>query len=387
MISRTPRSTTCDRRPRRRRTLLVPLVLAVVIFAPLMTTTGSAGAATATIPGLDAGILPVPGGTELPWVGSSPSATITETSLTSGAAPVTLANGQTWDLGVSWGGQSGEAASDLTVALERAVTTGGKGEELHAWEFDLTAPAFTFNTSTGVGVLSTGTQASPVATMDLTFTRTSSVNASCTSGSETTATGTLSGSLQLVTGLAKAGTVGGSTTSFTVGTSTVVTDAECVTPTTEACVAATVWLSSVSAGLTTPPEGEGEAMTGTTPETIVAKEVKLAAPKGATRVDGAVVDSKTPTWNAKTKVLSITSSTTGIVTGSATLTGGKVQTLHATCTLGGKTDKVTLIDNESATYTSAAGSPLTAHTVLTGTLTVASPSTPAFYEIETYKAA
>jgi hypothetical protein len=222
--------------------------------------------------------------------------------------------------------------------------------------------------------------------MDLTFTRTSSVNASCTSGSETTTTGTLSGSLQLVTGLAKAGTVGSSALSFSVGASTVVTDAECVTPTTEACVATTIWLSSEPTTETTPPVGEGEALTGITPETIVSKEVRLAAPKGALRVDGALVDSKKPTWNAKTKVLSITSSTAGIVTGSATMTGGKPKTFHTTCTLAGKTDTVTLIDNEDATYTSAAGSPLTAHTVLTGTLTVASPLTPAVYDIETYKA-
>jgi hypothetical protein len=37
--------------------------------------------------------------------------------------------------------------------------------------------------------------------------------------------------------------------------------------------------------------------------------------------------------------------------------------------------------NVSATYASAAGSPIVAHTVLTGNLAVATPATPAYYEI------
>lgn len=301
-------------------------------------------------------------------------------TLNNAGAAVKTANGQSWILTVA----DSNVADTLTVGLLRTVTTGGTGNEGHNWSFNVLASSLTFDTSTGVGTLKGGSGTSPVATIDLNFKATSHKAATCTSGSETIYTGTLSGEAELVTGLTGGGTVGGKSVKFNVKGSApeILVDSSCVAPIDE-CLAAISFSSS-----TTGKKVEAAGLDGTEDGTkvdfvTVARKKTLSSPKGAMRTDYADVDTSPPSWNAKTGVLSVTTSSAGIVTGSATLSGGTVKTSTFPCSYAGKSYTVHVTQNTTANYASPAGQAITAHTSLTGKLVAAATKGAGVIEILT----
>jgi hypothetical protein len=296
------------------------------------------------------------------------------------AVAVKTSNGDTWDLSIVWV-QVVAGSASISIGLLRTVTTGGSGFEEHAWMIPVKSTTFTFNSSTEVGTLNATSATTPLATVDLNFKGTSKKAATCTSGSEEIYSGTLSGKIALVTGLTGGGTVGSATntTTFNLGTPEVKSNLSCIPPTTIDCANTILFDSSLTpktnpdaVGINGDEEGISFDYVG------VDRGVTISKPAGTTREDGAAIDKGAMSYNATTHVFSVGTSSAGIVTGSATLTGGTVKTTTTTCTAGGKSVKITLTSNDSAKYTSPSGKSITAHTSLTGTLTVPSNTTGAY---------
>jgi hypothetical protein len=317
---------------------------------------------------LVAGVLPASAAT------GAPSAT-TATVTVAGAATVKTSNGQSWTFSVA----DSNEVSGLIISLSRTVSTGGAGAEEHTWQFKSPASSLTFSKTTGDGTIKGGSSTGKVATVSLTLTSTSHKAGACSSGSETIYTGTLSGEAELVTGLTGGGTVGGK--SVTLKASTTV-DSDCVTNTND-CIASTLFDSGTSAGpiqalgLSEPTQGKTFDFVSTI------QELALASPKGATRSDIALVQAPLATWNSKTGVLTVTSTSAGIVTGSATLSGGKSMTSSFPCTYAGKTYTIKNIENLTANYASPAGKAITGHTSLGGELVAPSSAKDAEFIIST----
>jgi hypothetical protein len=354
-----------------RRAVLTPIA-AVAIFA------GSSMAAAASAPGVSqAATLKV----------SAPGVTTAPTMSLEGVATEKTANGVSWNYIVGWD-DSGGTSADLELALDRSVTTGGTGEEVHFWTIPVTTSTLAFDATTGVGTLNVGTQASPLGNVDLSFKSSSNKKGTCTTGSETIYSGTLSGEASLVTGLKAGGTVGGTSVSFTVGTPELVVDSACVVPATvNPCLASTSFISTLTLGKTI-AANLNESLAGTTGNsTEVARSTNLTTPTGSMRVDAADVDTPAATYDATTKVLTVTTTTSGLVTGTATLSGGKVTVEPPeSCSFGGKKYTTTDTVDETAKYASPAGKSIKAKTSLTGTLT-AGKSSNGLYDVETSKAA
>lgn len=361
--------------------------LALGLAAALLGGVGAAGAAGSPPP--VAGVVPL-GATGLPTLptvaggslaGSAAAGssvpTLSSVVLAGDSTPVTLADGQTWDLSVGWFSVS----SSLELVLGHTVTTGGEGAEIHGWTVPVPSSVFSLDSTTGGATLDTGTHTSPLATVDVTFTATKTTDDPCVSGTETTYSGTLTGTVQLDTGLAGAGTVGGTGLSLGTTTPSVTVDDGCIVAA-PPCQTEALWDSGAK---TTVPTAVGVDVNGTG-YTEVYQGTSLGSLVGAERVDEALVDSSAPVWDATTTTLSVSSSSAGIVTGTATLSGGKAKALKASCSLNGKKHKETTVTDLNATYASATGAPLTAHMTLTGPLTVPSPAKPAGFSVLTYAA-
>jgi hypothetical protein len=301
----------------------------------------------------------------------------------SGGTSVTTSDGVPWTLGVSWDGSG--ATPILGIGLIRTISTGGTGYELHVWSFQVTAATLKFNATTGVGKLNIASQAKPVAKVDLKFKETSSTPATCASGSETIYSGTLNGKVSLVTGLTGGGTVGGSALNFTVGTPEIIVDSSCLPPPANECLGLSGFVSGTD---TTSTLGAGfwGTIEGVTDDSVdIETQTALSAPANATRLDAAEQDAAAPTYDSKTKVLSVTTSTSGFVTGSATLSGGTTSTTTSTCSFGAKTYTLTATSDSDANYASPAGKAISAKTSLSGTMTVPDSTGVASYEIVTSK--
>jgi hypothetical protein len=298
----------------------------------------------------------------------------------SGAATVKTSNGVSWTLSVADSNQTG----GLEVALTRTVTTGGAGDEEHIWTFNSKASSLKFSASTGDATAIGGTATGKVATVDLTFKATSHKAATCSSGSETVYTGTLTGELELVTGLTGGGTVGSKSVTFNAPDTTpqVSVDSDCVVPTDD-CVASTLFGSGAASG-TSEAVGITETTSGKVFDFVsVIRELKLSTPKGSGRDDIAIVQAAAPSWDSGTGVLSVSTSASGIVTGSAKLSGGKATTTSSPCTWQGKKYTVKSTENTTAKYASPAGKAITAHTSLTGDLAAPASTKNALYFIAT----
>jgi hypothetical protein len=292
-------------------------------------------------------------------------------TLNNDGASVKTSNGQSWFLSVS----DTSIPDTMTAGIVRPVTAGGTGTEQHVWYFDTLASALTFDKSTGVGTLKGGSATSPVGAFDLTFKATSHAAADCSSGSETIYTGTLSGEAEIVTGLTGGGTVGGKSVTFNAKGSSphVLVDSACV-PVVNECLPEISFSSAVNGAK---PEAAGVDGTEEGIKTVavaVASKTTLTSPKGSYRIDDAEVDTSPPIWNAKTGVLSVTTTSAGIVTGSATVSGGTVKNSTFPCSYKGVVYTMHLSSDTTANYTSPAGKDITAHTSLTGNL-VAEPTT------------
>jgi hypothetical protein len=300
-----------------------------------------------------------------------PRTAAASTTQLDGAATVETANKVSWSLIVSWNNLGAEPSLDM--GLERVVTSPTSGFEFHDWIFDVNASSFTFNDKTGT--LDSGTQANPVASVDLSFKTTSSKAATCTSGKETIYDGTLSGKVSLVTGLANGGTVSG-TYNFNVVTPDVEVDQGCVAPATDECGASLLAASGNTSG---PSLIAGSLSTGTTTaEQVVGveEETDLASPKNATRSDVVALEDVSGKVFATYTGSEVKVASTGIVSGSATVSGGKpTKEPPTTCKWDGTTYKDTTVIDEPANY---AGK-FSATPSIGKTLTVPSSTKTGFY--------
>jgi hypothetical protein len=354
------------------RALLVP-VSGLALLAGVLPASAATAPAVSRVHSLR-GLPSLPGFAELPGFRGAPSATTASVTV-AGTTTVKTANGQSWTLSVG----DSNSAGGLVIALVRTVSTGGTGAEEHLWQFKSKASSLTFSKTTGDGTIKGGSSTGKVATVSLTLKSTSHKAGTCSSGSETIYTSTLSGEAELVTGLTGGGTVGGKPVTLKAEA---IVDSDCVVSTND-CLASILFDSGTSAG---PVQAVGlsEPAAGKTFDFVsVIKELALTSPKGATRTDIALVQAPLATWNPKTGVLSVTSTSAGIVTGSATLSGGTSKTSNFPCTFAGKKYTIKDTDNFTAKYASPAGKALTGHTSLGGELVAPSSAKDAEFIVST----
>jgi hypothetical protein len=286
--------------------------------------------------------------------------------LQNGVAKVKTSNGDSWYLLVDWIGDAGPTTADLEVGLERLVTS-PSGVEVHSWSFAVKQTSLVFNDKTGT--LDTSSQTSPVlSTLDLAFKTTSSKKATCAFGSETVYTGTLSGKVNLVTGLSGGGTVSGSL-AFNVTPPEILVDSGCVPPPADPCVPEIVAGSGTVTGTATELFA-ASLREGTLDTNFVglSKITKLSAPSGASRTDIAAMEDQAGKVYATYTGSSVKIASTGLLTGSGVVSGGKPKTATETCTYKSiKYDETVHYDtpaNYSGKFSAkmAIGSPLTGPT-------------------------
>jgi len=318
--------------------------------------------------------------------GTALAATPTTLSFGTGGVKVTTHNGVKWLMAVGSVQLFAGEAPSATVILEREIKVHGATDvEEHAWLFQLTNGSVAFNSSTGAGTLNAGTEASPVAKIDLHFTATSHKSATCTSGKETVYSGKVTGELVLDTGFKKGGTVGGTNLSFSVGASQVSVDSECEVSS-DTCIGGTIFSSGNVKG--TFAAGANESLFGGKNVDLldVARAKTLRSPKGAFREDIVAAVGPSPTYNASSKVLTITTASSGPVRGSATLSGGKVKSVSYPCSYKGKKYTIKVLEDLKAHWASPAGDLITGKSALLGKMTVPASEKNGFYEIATAEA-
>jgi len=300
--------------------------------------------------------------------------------LTDAAAIAKTSNGDSWWLVVSWiDGESESGTASAEVGLENVQTPNTTTFEAHSWEFDVKDSTLSFNDKTGT--LDLGSEASPVATLDLTFTTTSSTAEGCTSGSETVYHCSLKGTVSLDTGLTGGGTIAG-TFDFDVSTPDIVVDEGCVgPPTSNPCVASLFAESDIT---TSPAVFASEENLGTTDEDLFGlfNTTAVTSPTGATRTDEVANEENGSSVSVTYKdgVVKMASSG-GIVSGSGTISGGTPQTQKSSCTYRGTSYEETSHDDDNADY---AGS-FTSTPAIGSPLTVKKSTTDALYGVTTVK--
>lgn len=340
------------------------LLLAVASLAALpLTAAQAAGAVTAPAAARPAAP-PAPGASGFPQLASlSPAAGPVSYYLTSGLAAV-KAGGRTWDVTVSLSksslGVPGQALAQITTPYKG-------GEEAHDWTFgDFPAKDLTVSAS-GSASASSGSALSPIASMSLAFKPSSHKVASCAGGgSQTTYTGRLTGSVKLVTGLHKL-TVTATKVTFGQPSTLAVSTDFCVP---SACSFAS-WSASSATSLN-PPFTLATGIQVGRPGHLqyyadIARVTQLSKAKEILRDDGAIIKTSAPGFSKSRKTLSITTSKSGALTGSAVIGPAKA----AKPSTFGCTDDGTSYTETDVSYTgrftSPAGHALEAHTLLTGT--------------------
>jgi hypothetical protein len=207
--------------------------------------------------------------------------------------------------------------------------------------------------------------------MSLAFKPSSHKVATCAGGgSQTTYTGKLTGSVKLVTGLHKLTVTATKVTFGQPSTLSVSTDF-CVP---SACEFAS-WEASSSKTLN-PPFTLGAGVQAGVPggrQTYYAEiehTIYLSKAKEILRGDGAIIKVAAPVFSKSRKTLSITTSKSGAVTGSAVIGPAKAsKPVTSGCTADGTSYTETDV-SYAGRYASPAGHALEAHTMLTGTVTI-----------------
>jgi hypothetical protein len=297
---------------------------------------------------------------------SCPGEDLCSTSFQGDAATVKTTNGVSWTLSVS------SSSDQVTVELARKASSSPVAFEIHGWTFPVTSGGLTFSAATGTGTINPGAQTSPVATVDVTFQSTASkvVAGACTTGSETKYTGTLTGSVELVTGITGGGTVSSSSFNARSSHPTVTVYKDCVAP--SKCFPSSTGFDEDPSPLANPSllaQGASGRFSGKSEDQVsIAEETTLTKPSGADRIDESLVQAAPATWTASTKTLVVTTEPSGLITGSVTISGGKKSSTSLPCTKAGKSVENVLTFYSGASWASGAGQALTAHDKLGGSL-------------------
>jgi len=290
---------------------------------------------------------------------------------TSGTVGIT-SGGHTWSVNVSLLGGSSSGPVIVGVLIE---TPHLSGTEIHDWSMQMPGADFTVNQATGAATIDSHSDLSPVASLDLSYKPTAHSAGTCSSGSETDYTGTLTGSVTITTGL-KGLTLSDAKAAFSAP-NTLQVDKQCVPPV--ACgfsswggAIGNILKGPIAAGTAAGKPGQKQVNF-----TDVTTQVSLPAPTDATRTDGASVEAAAPVFNSKAKSLTVKGLASGAVTGAGVISKPKTITpLTEKCAIDGTT-----YTEKSTTYNGASWSSskeFEAKTILTGTLKVPTTGTGEF---------
>jgi hypothetical protein len=300
----------------------------------------------------------------------------------SGAAHVSGA-GHGWGLTVGLESLSlGSAPAFNVVALGISTPHLG-GTEDHSWGGQLASGDMAIS-SAAVMTINSRASLSPVASLTLTFRPTSRTTDTrdCVTGKEIVYTGTLKGSVLLRTGL-KGLTLSSAHLSFGRH-NTLTTTSDCVF---SPCHF-TFWDSTSSPSKTAAfAAGTHVVVPGhSASAAAIQRSVPLPGKNKLTRFDLWSIPAKAPVFTRSSKTLSVTSSSSGLITGAATLvhakSNGSAPGTSKICYLNGKRYAQTDTEYLHAHY--APSRPFEAHTILNGIVTV-QPSDPARFDIVTLK--
>ncbi len=277
--------------------------------------------------------------------------------------------GHSWSLAV--GVESLPLGSGTALNLmELGINTPHLGGiENHTWGGQLGSGDMSVS-SAAVMTISSRSSLSPVASLNLTFRpafRTTSTRG-CVTGKEIVYTGTLKGSVRLRTGL-KGLTLSAAHLSFgSRNTLTVINN----------CVFSqchfTFWDSTSSPGETAAfAAGTSSAVPGHSANAvIIQRAITLPGKNGLTRSDMWSITANAPVFKKSSKSLSVTSSSSGLITGAAVLShakpSGSPPGTSKICYLNGK--KYAQTDTQYLDARYEASRPFEAHTILNGTVTV-----------------
>ena len=300
-------------------------------------------------------------------------------SFGSDGSSVTVHGNSSWVLSVNYG-----ATGVFSIGLELPVTSPNSGNEIHAWNFppSKSNPHPLFVNSKHDATLKL---TNPMATVNLVFTETSSSKGSCApGGSATLYKGTLKGSVKFNTELPLAGTVNATTWTAKGATPTLTANSSCI-PNFNPCLAVTTFASTSSGAGVLAAGFSGSEFGVTADDVTVASKTKVSQVAGATRDDAALLNGAAITLNSKTNPTSVSigTSSSGIITGTATMTGGKPSSTPFTCKNGGKTYHNVIANASNATYQSPAGHSLVGKMTLTPNMTAPAKSTSASWNAQT----
>lgn len=351
--------------PTRRRRALPRLLLVVSLVV-------SAVALTLAVPAASGASVPSAG-----HITSFPSEGVVSPPIS-----VKLANGQTWQMSVGFQYQDlgvPEIGGSLFIYLDHTVSSGGAGIEEHAWQIPAPGSSLTFHTGSKSGSLDTGTATSPIAAVDLAIAGSSSTKVACSSGKQTDYAVTLTGQVTVDTGLAKAGTIGG--THLTFAKSEVDIDDDCILAAKLPCASSIDWAGPVTSSVIA--FGGSLIFDNLGDFVSVGTVVKLPSPANTSRVDEGLVRGAKPTYDKQARSVSVTATSSGLVTGSATISGGKTTVSKQSCAVGKKLETESVTDDVNAKISSPAGKAFTAHLELTPKLVAPSSGKGAGFEVIT----
>lgn len=221
------------------------------------------------------------------------------------------------------------------------------GHETDDWDFNLTRSILTVNQRTGDATLNSRNSFAPVAFVKLKFTTTKRRKASCTSGSETTFSGSVGGSLTLIANH-KGLKFHSAHVRFTGGFISI--DHDCLTRTPPSLCAPGAWNIGSP---TVNAAGTAQALPGERATFVASifKTVNLKAPAGAMMNIGVSGRSNKPVFNSSKKTLQV--SARGVISGAALMkASGRPAVNSFPCVLGGKHFKA-----RDVTYTANFASP------------------------------
>lgn len=328
----------------------------------------------------------------------APSAAVLTDAAAASAATPTLqvnasasvtAKGASWLLQVGWSNLTTVGGkADLQVSLTRIVKVKSSevAFELHTWSMTVPASTASFNTSTGKGTLSVPTQAKPVSTISLSFSKTGAKAGKCSPGSETVYSLAVSGKATLDTGSGTlwAGTLTGSKWMAAYDTATV--DKGCVPIEHLGCAASQLAVSGNPTGSTVEMLAASGSLAGSengeSNDVALIRTVKLSAPAGATRADVAgdfLSKVVLLTYDKASKTMKVTTPASGLVHGSASLVASAVFSYSETCSVGKTQYKETTTAGAPAKYTGS----LSAKPLMGGTMTAPKSTSTGDFDVTT----
>jgi hypothetical protein len=304
---------------------------------------------------------------------------LTEVSLFGGGAKLTV-GGHTWSVSVA-------AEAPLIAGEPYSVVIGvSTAHEEDGWVFETTPKAdVSASASTGAFSLDSHSAFEPVASVNVKFKATSHKAESCSKGSETSFTGTMTGSVTLVANSSKGLVFKVANAKFSA--SRVLVDRGCV-PKGNPCSAG-IWGADGkfgSGGGLIVAAGETPGLPGQrTFDVTVGDDFPLPSPAGAFEDIIIYQKAKSTSYDSKHKKLSVEAGS-GRITGSVVLTSLKqFKPTFSKCTISGKSYKETDV-SYNASFTSPAGQAIQTKSYIIGAIKLPTSGTGEF-DISTFKKA